>query len=65
MRRLGRESAARLVQRLVLIVPTSAAQLVKSAVERGKLMMFGRDPERDRGLKDGSFRLGSFMRGDP
>ncbi|HEX6373585.1 MAG TPA: relaxase/mobilization nuclease domain-containing protein [Longimicrobium sp.] len=49
MRRLGPESAAKLVQRLVPMVPTSAAQLVKSAVELGKLMMFGRDPERERG----------------
>ncbi len=47
MRRLGPESAAKLVQRLVPMVPTSAAQLVKSAVELGKLMMFGRDPERE------------------
>jgi hypothetical protein len=49
MRRLGPESAAKLVQRLVPMVPTSAGQLVKSAVELGKLMMFGRDPERERG----------------
>jgi hypothetical protein len=49
MRRLGPESAAKLVQRLVPMVPTSAAGLVKSAVELGKLMMFGRDPERERG----------------
>jgi hypothetical protein len=49
MRRLGLESAAKLVQRLVPMVPTSAAQLMKSAVELGMLMMFGRDPERDRG----------------
>jgi hypothetical protein len=31
------------------MIPTSAAQLVKSAVELGKLMMFGRDPRRERG----------------
>jgi hypothetical protein len=49
MRRLGPESAATLVQRLVPMVPTSGAQLVKSAVELGKLMMFGHDPERERG----------------
>ena len=49
MRRLGPESAAKLVQRLVPMVPTSAVQLVKSAAELGKLMMFGRDPERERG----------------
>jgi hypothetical protein len=48
MRRLGPESAAKLVQQLVPMVPTSAVQLVKSAVELGKLMMFGRDPERER-----------------
>jgi hypothetical protein len=48
MRRLGPESAVKLVQQLVPMVPTSAAQLVKSAVELGKLMMFGRDPERER-----------------
>jgi hypothetical protein len=48
MRRLGPESAARLVQQLLPLVPTSAVQLVKSSVELGKLMMFGRDPDRER-----------------
>lgn len=49
MQRLGPQSAARLVQQLVPMVPASAGQLVKSTVEIGKLMMFGRDPERERG----------------
>ncbi len=49
LRRLGPENAVKLMQRLLPMVPTSAVGLAKSALELGKLMMFGRDPERDRG----------------
>jgi hypothetical protein len=47
MRRLGPESAAKLVQRLVPMIPTSAAGLVRTAVQLGKDLMMGRDPERE------------------
>jgi hypothetical protein len=45
----GVEAAANMAAQLAPMLPTSAAGLVKQAVQLGKDLAIGRDPERDRG----------------